>query len=264
MKRAASTSMQQAAHGARPVGATDEVSAAQSVRAMFDSIAPRYDLLNHILSLGVDSLWRRRMARTFREILRRRDARILDLCCGTGDLALAMSRWRPHTAEPISAADFSSQMLLLAQRKFVGKKIHTLQADAMSLPFADSSIDLVVCAFGFRNLVNYQAALTELHRVLSPGGQIGILEAAEPEGLLGNFYRIYFHRILPKLGAIISGSAAAYKYLPASVERFPAPPMLLAGIREAGFFAASWTPYTFGVAGLFRATKPESPTARSL
>jgi demethylmenaquinone methyltransferase/2-methoxy-6-polyprenyl-1,4-benzoquinol methylase len=188
--------------------------------------------------------------------LRKPDSRLLDLCCGTGDLALALLRWRPNPAEPIIAADFSQQMLLLAQRKFAGKNISTLEADAMRLPFADSSIDLVVCAFGFRNLVNYQAALIELHRVLSPGGQIGILEAAEPEGLLGNLYRIYFHRILPRLGAAISGNAAAYRYLPASVERFPAPPLLLARIRDAGFLAATWTPYTFGVAGLFCATKP--------
>lgn len=252
------------APGARPVGTTDEASAAQSVQSMFDGIAPRYDLLNHILSLGIDSLWRRRVALRFRDVLSNRNSRVLDLCCGTGDLALALARWRPRTAQPIVAADFSHAMLMHAERKFSGKNIHTLEADAMHLPLQNSSLDLAVSAFGFRNLVNYRDALHELYRVLAPGGQLGILEAAEPRGMLGDLYRIYFHRILPKIGAVISRNRGAYQYLPASVQRFPSPPELLATMREVGFSNAVWTPYTFGVAGLFHATKPAFPATESL
>jgi demethylmenaquinone methyltransferase/2-methoxy-6-polyprenyl-1,4-benzoquinol methylase len=155
-------------------------------------------------------------------------------------------------------------MLLRAQRKFAGRNIRTLEADAMRLPLADSSIDLAVSAFGFRNLVNYRDALHELHRVLAPGGQIGILEASEPQGAFGSLYRIYFHRVLPKLGAAISQNAGAYHYLPASVQRFPAAPALLATMNDIGFSAADWTAYTFGIAGLFRATKPGWPAIESL
>lgn len=250
--------------GARPAGTTDESSAARSVQSMFDAIAPRYDLLNHVLSLGIDSLWRRRVARTFRDVLRKPQSRVVDLCCGTGDMALACARWRPTDATPVIAADFSRKMLQHAQQKFIGHNIQTLETDAMHLPFADNSVDLVVSAFGFRNLVHYHNALRELHRVLAPGGQIAILEAAEPTGALGHLYRVYFHRVLPKLGAVISGNRAAYQYLPASVRRFPTPPSLLVAMQEAGFSAAHWTPYTFGVAGLFRATKPHRPSVQSL
>jgi len=264
MKDAPSSDVTHAASGARPIGTTDEASAARSVQSMFDGIAPRYDLLNHVLSLGVDSLWRRRVARTFCDVLRQPDARILDLCCGTGDLALAFNRWRPKNSEPIIAADFSHQMLLRAQRKFAGRNIRTLEADAMHLPLADSSINLAVSAFGFRNLVNYRDALRELHRVLAPGGQLGILEASEPQGALGRLYRVYFHTVLPKVGAAISHNADAYRYLPASVQRFPAPPALLATMNDIGFSAAQWTVYTFGIASLFRATKPAYPSVKSL
>lgn len=250
--------------GARPIGTTDEASAARSVQSMFDNIAPRYDFLNHVLSLGIDSLWRRRVALTFRDVLSKRDSQVLDLCCGTGDLALAFAKWRPQSAQPMIAADFSHAMLVLAERKFLGRNICTLEADAMHLPLENSSVDLAVSAFGFRNLVNYRDALREIYRVLAPGGQLGILEAAEPQGKLGDLYRIYFHRILPKIGAALSRNTGAYAYLPASVQRFPAPTELLATIREMGFSNGVWTPYTFGVAGLFRATKPAFPTTESL
>ena len=250
--------------GARPIGATDEASVASTVRSMFDGIAPRYDLLNHLLSFGIDSLWRRRVARTYRHILDNPDSRIIDLCCGTGDLSLAFERWRPEHGAPIIAADFSHEMLIRAQRKFTRKNIHTLEADAMHLPLPDASVDLIVSAFGFRNLANYQRALEEIYRVLAPGGQIGIFEAAEPRGLFGAIYRLYFHRIVPRIGAVISRDARAYQYLPASVQSFPTPPHLLDAIRSVGFVAASWTPYSLGIAGLFRAAKASRPAAKSL
>jgi demethylmenaquinone methyltransferase/2-methoxy-6-polyprenyl-1,4-benzoquinol methylase len=174
-------------------------------------------------------------------------------------MALALARLRSQGARVIVASDFSREMLSIARRKFEGKGIETLEADAMHLPLADSSLDLVVAAFGFRNLVNYENALREIYRVLAAGGQVAILEAAEPRGLLGSLYRIYFHWVLPKLGAAISGSASAYRYLPASVQRFPAPADLLVTMRRVGFSGADWTPYSFGIAGLFRAKKIEEP-----
>jgi demethylmenaquinone methyltransferase/2-methoxy-6-polyprenyl-1,4-benzoquinol methylase len=146
-------------------------------------------------------------------------------------------------------------MLALALPKFAGKNILAIEADALNLPFAANSIDLVTAAFGFRNLSNYPAGLAELHRILRPGGQIAILEFNQPTGLMGALYSLYFRRILPRAGGLISRDPAAYAYLPESVARFPAPPRMISLIAAAGFTTPTWTPYTFGVAGLFRATK---------
>jgi demethylmenaquinone methyltransferase/2-methoxy-6-polyprenyl-1,4-benzoquinol methylase len=161
--------------GAAPLGTSDEQSAGAAVRQMFSSIAPRYDLLNHLLSCNVDRLWWRRAARTFAPILARPDARVLDLCCGTGDLALALRRETRDNLPPILAADFSHPMLERAARKFRDRNLTALEADALCLPFADSSFDLVVSAFGFRNLANYESGLREMFRILRPGGECGIL-----------------------------------------------------------------------------------------
>jgi demethylmenaquinone methyltransferase/2-methoxy-6-polyprenyl-1,4-benzoquinol methylase len=242
--------------GARPVGATDESTAAANVQQMFDDIAPRYDLLNHVLSGGVDGWWWRRASRTFRATLGRPEAVALDLCCGTGDMTLALLRHRPATSEavPILAVDFSHAMLSRGAEKFAGHNIVAIEADALHLPMADRSVDLVTSAFGFRNLANYEEGLTELYRVLRPGGQIGILECNQPEGVTGALYNLYFKKVLPKIGGMLSGDADAYRYLPDSVERFPRPPRMLQLIANAGFCDASWISYTFGVAGLYRAT----------
>jgi demethylmenaquinone methyltransferase/2-methoxy-6-polyprenyl-1,4-benzoquinol methylase len=182
---------------------------------------------------------------------------VLDLCCGTGDMALALYKHRPDSdaAAPILAVDFSHQMLARGAAKFAGHRILPIEADALHLPIASESLDLVTSAFGFRNLANYEEGLAELFRVLRPGGQIGILDCNQPSGLVGAMYSLYFKKILPKLGGMISGDADAYRYLPASVERFPRPPRMLELIRNAGFAEAMWTGYTFGVAGLYRATK---------
>lgn len=243
------------AAGAQPTGATDEKQVAQAVRQMFDEIAPRYDLLNHVLSANVDRFWWWRTARHFRHILERRDARVLDLCCGTGDMALALRGRAPADATPYFAADFAHQMLQRGSRKFSGKGVIPVEADALSLPFADSRFDLVVSAFGFRNLANYKAGLREIHRVLAQGGELGILDFSEPGGWLGKFYAFYFRRVLPAIGTLISGVRGPYEYLPASVERFPAPAAMLQQMLEAGFTDVSWTPYTFGIAGLYKGKK---------
>jgi demethylmenaquinone methyltransferase/2-methoxy-6-polyprenyl-1,4-benzoquinol methylase len=238
--------------GARPQGTADEAASAVAVRQMFNSIAPRYDLLNRLLSGNVAALWWRRAARTFREILAMPESCIVDLCCGTGSLTLELEKFRAEDGAPILAMDFSHAMLALATPRL--RKSIVIEADGMHLPLADGSVDLVTTAFGFRNLPNYDAALRELHRVLKPGGTLAILEANEPTGFLAPLYRIYFHRILPRIGSLLS-SGSAYAYLPASVRRFPAPPELLVRIRNAGFSHAEWTPYTFGIAGLYSCRK---------
>lgn len=243
------------AAGATPAGAEDEQAAANAVRSMFNEIAPRYDLLNHVLSLGIDRFWWWRAARTFRPVLTMPEARILDICCGTGDMTLALLRLRPHASRPILAADFSHQMLARGARKFTPRGACAIEADALHLPFADGSLDLVTSAFGFRNLANYSAGLHEFARVLAPGGQVGILDFSEPGGLLGKLYAFYFRHVLPVIGRALSGSKGPYTYLPVSVRRFPEPLAMLEMMREAGYGSVSWTPYTFGVAGLFRGTK---------
>jgi demethylmenaquinone methyltransferase/2-methoxy-6-polyprenyl-1,4-benzoquinol methylase len=243
--------------GAKPIGSTSEASAAQAVRQMFDSIAPRYDLLNHVLSLNVDRLWWRRTARRFRDLLAQPDAAILDICCGTGDMTTALARLRPHAARPILAADFARGMLAGGALKFARHNVAVLEADALNLPLRDASLDLVVTAFGFRNLANYEAGLREFHRVLKPGGQLGILEFSEPGGLLGNAYAVYFRRVLPAIGRVICGKNGPYNYLPESVGNFPPPPEMLDLLRTTGFAQCAWQPYTFGIAGLYTAARAQ-------
>jgi demethylmenaquinone methyltransferase/2-methoxy-6-polyprenyl-1,4-benzoquinol methylase len=240
--------------GAAPDGAADERAAAAAVRDMFSAIAPRYDLLNHLLSFNVDRLWWRRAARTFGPILCRPNARALDLCCGTADMALALRRRVHHPTLRITGADFSHPMLQLARRKAAGK-IAFVEANALTLPFSDASFDLVVSAFGFRNLANYDAGLREIFRVLRAGGEVGILDFGEPRGPIGFLYGFYFRRVLPRIGTMVSGVKGPYAYLPASVGRFPRPGQMLERMRASGFGEVSWTPYTFGIAGLYRGKK---------
>ena len=239
--------------GAAPLGSGDERSAAVAVRQMFDEIAPRYDLLNHVLSMNIDRLWWWRTARTFRSILRRSGARALDLCCGTGDMAAALRR--QASGVEIVGADFSRGMLTGGLQKFQRDRVEAVETDALHLPFPDESFDLVVSAFGFRNLANYDAGLREIHRVLRPEGEIGILDFSEPGGLLGKLYGFYFKRVLPKIGTMISGVSGPYSYLPASVSRFPSPEEMLGRMQIAGYRQTVWRPYTFGIAGLYRAAK---------
>jgi demethylmenaquinone methyltransferase/2-methoxy-6-polyprenyl-1,4-benzoquinol methylase len=221
---------------------------------MFTSIAPRYDLLNHVLSFNVDRWWWRKTARSFTEILAR-DSRVLDLCCGTGDMTFALRRQAGQSPARILGVDFSHAMLQRANDKSAGKSLGWIEADALCLPFPDQQFDLITAAFGFRNLADYDAGLREMVRLLRPGGECGILDFGEPRGLMGKLYRIYFKHVLPAVGTVVSGVKGPYVYLPASVERFPAPAEMLERMRSAGFHLASWTPYTFGIAGLYRGKK---------
>jgi demethylmenaquinone methyltransferase/2-methoxy-6-polyprenyl-1,4-benzoquinol methylase len=241
--------------GAAPEGATDPQSAARAVREMFTSIAPRYDLLNHVLSCNVDRLWWNRTARTFADILSRPEAQVLDVCCGTGDMTLALRREAGKSSARILGADFSHAMLQRASHKSATMPLRWIEADALRLPFPDNHFDLITSAFGFRNLADYDAGLQEIMRVLRPGGEFGILDFGEPKGLVGNCYRIYFKHVLPAIGTLISGVKGPYSYLPASVARFPAPDEMLDRISQTGFRDPSWIPYTLGIAGLYRGKK---------
>ena len=250
--------------GAAPEGASDQGSAARAVREMFTSIAPRYDLLNHVLSFNIDRIWWRRTARSFRHITTRSDARILDLCCGTGDMTFALRRQAGKSWPQILGADFSHAMLQRATAKSASARQNRpalaaipgwIEADALNLPFSSAHFHLVTSAFGFRNLADYDAGLREIVRVLRPGGECGILDFGEPKGAMGALYRIYFKQVLPRVGTMISGVRGPYAYLPASVERFPEPEEMLARMKRAGFAEAIWTPYTFGIAGLYRGRK---------
>jgi demethylmenaquinone methyltransferase/2-methoxy-6-polyprenyl-1,4-benzoquinol methylase len=250
------------ATGAKPEGATDEASAARAVAEMFNAIAPRYDLLNHVLSANIDRLWWWRAARRFDAVLKRPEAKVLDICCGTGDMTMALLKRRPRGAEPIIAADFAHAMLSRGVLKF-GQTARPnglayaipVEADALHLPLGDGSLDLTISAFGFRNLANYEAGLREFHRVLKPGAELGILDFSEPGGLMGKAYAVYFRRVLPAVGKLICGQAGPYSYLPSSVGNFPPPPHMLELMRKVGFADCAWQPYTFGIAGLYTARR---------
>jgi demethylmenaquinone methyltransferase/2-methoxy-6-polyprenyl-1,4-benzoquinol methylase len=246
--------------GARPAGAEDEAGAARAVRQMFDQIAPRYDLLNHVLSANVDRLWWRKTARRFKAVLADPNAAVLDICCGTGDMTMALVRHRSKGATPILAADFARGMLSRAVRKFAEHEsgVVALEADALHLPLRSASLDLIVTAFGFRNLANYEAGLREFNRVLKPGGQLGILDFSEPGGLVGKAYAVYFRRVLPAIGRLVCGPVPGemdgpYNYLPVSVGNFPPPAEMLTLMNSSGFAECAWQPYTFGIAGLYTA-----------
>jgi demethylmenaquinone methyltransferase/2-methoxy-6-polyprenyl-1,4-benzoquinol methylase len=249
--------------GTRPEGARSEDDASRQVREMFTQIAPRYDLLNHLLSMQLDRLWRARVARRLRPILMGPDALVLDLCCGTGDLAFSLSRSAPAR---IIGADFSHAMLVRARaksRSLSGQSntgrmdpMPFFEADALRLPFADVSFDLITTAFGFRNLANYEAGLREIHRLLKPGGTLAILEFTEPPaGLLGDLYRWYFRNVLPRIGSLLSGDRAAYSYLPASVSRFFRPAELASLITAVGYRSVEYRVWTVGTVALHTAIK---------
>ena len=247
------TRKQNSLPGTRPIGVSDEREAAAQVREMFGRIAPRYDFLNHLLSFSLDRVWRRRTARRFQHILRRTEARVLDICCGTGDLALALARVREHAvgsarATSVMGSDFVEAMLGRAHEKSQrgGYAAVFAAADALQLPFADASFDLVTTAFGFRNLANYEQGLREIARVLKPGGEVGILEFTEPEsGPMAGAFRFYFKKILPRIGRTISHSEA-YDYLPRSVAAFPSPAELASLMEKCGFGDVLVTKWNFG------------------
>ena len=255
-----SASPQRGLPGTRPEGVRNETEAAARVREMFGRIAPRYDLLNHVLSLDIDKLWRRRVARAFSAVLHESNASVLDLCCGTGDLAFAFRKEAPSGAK-IIGSDFVPEMLVRARAKAAAAnaEVEFIESDALNLPFAAASFDLVSCAFGFRNLANYECGLNEILRVLKPGGAAAILEFAEPPGkVFGALYRFYFRRVLPLVGGIISGNASAYAYLPSSVSAFPSPEALQMQFERAGFTGVRFERWTGGIVTLHTGTKPKS------
>lgn len=249
--------------GTRPEGAVTEADAAKKVREMFTQIAPRYDLLNHLLSLQLDRLWRARTARRLKSILERPEALVLDLCCGTGDLSFALAR---AGKARVIGADFAHAMLVCAREKSAAlarsrdqstaSPMTFFESDALCLPFANASFDLVTTAFGFRNLANYEAGLREIQRVLRPGGTIAILEFTEPpQGLWGEFYRWYFCKVLPRIGGLISGERSAYSYLPKSVARFFRPAELAALLTAVGYDSVDYRVWTLGTVALHTAVR---------
>jgi demethylmenaquinone methyltransferase/2-methoxy-6-polyprenyl-1,4-benzoquinol methylase len=249
-----------ASQGTRPEGTANETDASRRVREMFTQIAPRYDLLNHILSLQMDRMWRARTAKILRPILEREDAKVLDLCCGTGDLAFALTR---RGKARLWGADFAHTMLVRARAKAAeastangARAIPFVESDALRLPFADGTFDLVTTAFGFRNLANYGAGLREIRRVLKTGGTIAILEFTEPKpGWFGDLYRWYFRAVLPKIGAMISGDKSAYTYLPKSVARFFQPGELSELMIGTGFESTEARLWTGGAVALHTGRK---------
>ena len=240
--------------GASPAGVQGEREVGRWVRGMFDDVAPRYDLLNHVLSGNIDRYWRWRTVKQFREVLGRTNARVLDLACGSGDLLQAM-RGEPTRAQCLGG-DFSHGMLMAAQRKMPSAPL--MEADALQLPLAANALDLITIAFGFRNLANYRAGCEEMLRVLKPGGQAAILEfSTPPNSLFRGFYNWYSFQVLPRIGAMLSGGKAsgAYRYLPASVKKFPDAPDLAALMKSAGFAEVRYERMTFGIVALHVGTK---------
>jgi demethylmenaquinone methyltransferase/2-methoxy-6-polyprenyl-1,4-benzoquinol methylase len=222
---------------------------------MFDRIAPRYDLLNRLLSAGTDSRWRRACVDRLELAA---PARILDVCTGTADLLIEALRRDPrHSGVGI---DLSQQMLVRSQAKLLRRGLQgrsgLASGDAERLPLAPSSFDAVVVGFGIRNVGDMPVALRELRRVLRRGGRLVVLEFSLPRGLLGSVYRLYFDRILPRVGAAISGDPAAYAYLPASVARFPDPAGLAAELVAAGFENVRFYRLTGGIAYLHCGDRP--------
>ncbi|MBN2431057.1 MAG: bifunctional demethylmenaquinone methyltransferase/2-methoxy-6-polyprenyl-1,4-benzoquinol methylase UbiE [Acidobacteria bacterium] len=238
------------------------------VREMFAGIARRYDFLNHFLSLGTDIYWRKRVFRRMTALLDGADGRILDLCCGTGDLALELARrWK------VVGCDFCHPMLVLAGQKLVrrgnGRQVIRLaEGDALQLPFADASFLAVTVAFGVRNFADIDRGLREIRRVLRPGGVLGVLEFSHPVvPVFRGIFRFYFQRILPRLGHWVSGDRSAYTYLPASVGDFPAAEPFREMLQVCGFVETAFERFTGGVAALHVGRRPslrgnEGPVAR--
>jgi demethylmenaquinone methyltransferase/2-methoxy-6-polyprenyl-1,4-benzoquinol methylase len=234
-----------------PLGSgRDEASTGAAVRSMFAAVAPRYDFLNHLLSVGRDIAWRRATARALKDILARPGSRVADLCCGTGDLSFCLG----HLSQGVvMGADFCHPMLAIARGKAgtPARRVHFLETDALHLPFGDASLDAVTSAFGFRNLAGYREGIEEMRRVLKIGGRLAILEFSRVQWpVFGPLFRFYFRRVLPRIGAWISGVEGPYRYLPDSVAQFPDQKALSEMLFEAGFQKVGYVNFTGGIAAL--------------
>jgi demethylmenaquinone methyltransferase/2-methoxy-6-polyprenyl-1,4-benzoquinol methylase len=236
------------------------------VRRMFGEIAGRYDLLNHLLSMGVDRYWR---WRTVRRVPPRGEAPLLDLCTGTGDLALAYFK-RCRGRAPIVAADFCPEMLAIGrqkgQRAGTNGRLNFIEADAQQLPFPDDHFQIVSVAFGLRNVTDTDRGLREMVRVLQPGGRLAVLEFSLPTRQpIRGLYNWYFKHVLPRIGQAVSRNhSAAYNYLPASVGEFPSGERLAEKMRAAGLAQVEYTPLTFGVATLYVGIKADASVGNGL
>ena len=222
----------------------------RAVKEMFAGIAGRYDLLNHVLSLNIDRTWRRKVRRELADILGRPDALVLDVACGTGDLSIELQR---ESKARVIGTDFCRPMLAIAAQK---SRIDFVESDAMTLSFADNTFDAATIAFGLRNLPNYEDGLRELCRVLKSGGKLVILECSHPRlPVFRELYDFYFNRVLPKIGGLVSGSSAAYTYLPNSVAKFPDQKTLASMMERAGFTGIKFQNLTGGIAALHSGVK---------
>jgi demethylmenaquinone methyltransferase/2-methoxy-6-polyprenyl-1,4-benzoquinol methylase len=224
---------------------------------MFDRIAPTYDLLNHVLSLGLDFLWRRRAVA---RLDRRAPLHVLDLATGTGDLLIALLRGQANACRAVGL-DASKNMLAVCRRKLrrrgLDSRVELVQGEASATPFADCTFDAVTMAFGIRNTSDVTGTLGEIHRILKPGGQAVILEFSLPSSRMIRWvYLRYLRHVVPRLGALISGDRHAYRYLNASIEAFHQPKAFSAALREAGFGQVTARPLTMGVASLYSGYKP--------
>ena len=217
---------------------------ADDVRTMFDRIAPVYDVMNRVMTAGLDLRWRRLTA----EAVVRQGDRVLDACCGTGDLAVADVR----AGGDVTGLDFSPRMLERARRK--SDAVKWVEGDMLALPFEDGSFEAATVGFGVRNVVDLEHGLAELARILVPGGRLGILEITTPTGLLAPFYRLWFDRIVPLLGKVLKGGEA-YSYLPASVRRFPDKEALAGLLRAAGFDGVEHRTFAGGIVALHTGAK---------
>jgi demethylmenaquinone methyltransferase/2-methoxy-6-polyprenyl-1,4-benzoquinol methylase len=213
-----------------------------AVRTMFDRIAPVYDFMNRAMTAGLDRRWR---AETARAVVTPGD-RVLDACCGTGDLAIASLRLLGSTGA-VTGVDFSERMLERARAK--SDEVEWIQGDALALPFEDGSFDAATVGFGVRNLEDLEGGLRELRRVLRPGGRVGILEITRPRGLLRPFYKLWFDGLVPLAGKLLPGGSA-YTYLPASVRRFPGAKELAERMQSAGFDQVHYRLFGGGIVAL--------------
>ena len=233
----------------------------RSVQRMFAEIAPRYDFLNHFLSASIDKRWRKAAVAKVNELLPSASTLALDVCSGTGDLAIELHR---GLKLPVVASDFCHPMLVRAYAKVhsngLSGSIRNIEADAHQLPYPDARFDSVTNAFGLRNLENPALGLAEFLRVLRPGGVLVILEFSKPAApLLREAFSFYFNRILPRIGALVSGQSTAYTYLPTSVQKFPSQPALADLISSVGFASVGYRNLTGGIAALHWGVRPVTP-----